>query len=221
MPLFTHVCGYQYHSCGSMLRGLLVRYRNFWCSLPKHCPPLAVCYRNFAEISHAAASPQREQTNPQRYNPNKIWYAYLYIKYRGAATCGVVEIVVYFFILFHPRSRAGSSNHMFTGTVDDQWLLNLPLSCVHTCKIMTCTWEILVVSSYAVFLLLWITGKLFSPILFSIVDVYQSWTIVWPRYRKTSSISRTKFQNLNFSCPLLQLSVPNPLKPGVQLRMKM
>ena len=40
-------------------------------------------------------------------------------------------------------------------------------------------------------------------------------------YRKTSSISRTKFQNLNVSCSLLQLSLPNPLKPGVKLRMKM
>ena len=40
-------------------------------------------------------------------------------------------------------------------------------------------------------------------------------------YRKTSSISRTKFQNLNVSCILLQLSSLNPLKPGVKLRMKM
>ena len=40
-------------------------------------------------------------------------------------------------------------------------------------------------------------------------------------YRKTSSISRTKFQSLNVSCVLLQLSLLNPLKPGVQLRMKM
>ena len=40
-------------------------------------------------------------------------------------------------------------------------------------------------------------------------------------YRKTSSISRTKFQNLNVSCIILQLSSPNPLKPGVKLRMKM
>ena len=39
--------------------------------------------------------------------------------------------------------------------------------------------------------------------------------------RKTSSISRTKFQNLNVSCILLQLSSLNPLKPGVKLRMKM
>ena len=41
------------------------------------------------------------------------------------------------------------------------------------------------------------------------------------KYRKTSSISRTKFQNLNVSCILLQLSSLNPLKPGVKLRMKM
>ena len=40
-------------------------------------------------------------------------------------------------------------------------------------------------------------------------------------YRKTSSISRTKFQNLNVSCILLQLSSLNSLKPGVKLRMKM
>ena len=37
-------------------------------------------------------------------------------------------------------------------------------------------------------------------------------------YRKTSSISRTKSQNLNVSCILLQLS---SLNPGVKLRMKM
>ena len=41
------------------------------------------------------------------------------------------------------------------------------------------------------------------------------------KYRKTSSISRTKSQNLNVSCFLLQRSLPNPLKPGVKLRMKM
>ena len=40
-------------------------------------------------------------------------------------------------------------------------------------------------------------------------------------YRKTSSISRTKSQNLNVSCLLLQWSLPNPLKQGVKLRMKM
>ena len=40
-------------------------------------------------------------------------------------------------------------------------------------------------------------------------------------YRKTFSISRTKSQNLNVSCILLQLSSLNPLKPGVKLGMKM
>ena len=35
-------------------------------------------------------------------------------------------------------------------------------------------------------------------------------------YRKTSSISRIKSQNLNVSCITLHLSSPNPLKPGVE-----
>ena len=39
-------------------------------------------------------------------------------------------------------------------------------------------------------------------------------------YRKTSSISRTKYQSLNVSCILLQLSSLNPLNSGVKLRMK-
>ena len=34
-------------------------------------------------------------------------------------------------------------------------------------------------------------------------------------YSKTSSISRTKSPNLNASHLVLQLSQPNPLKPGV------
>ena len=41
------------------------------------------------------------------------------------------------------------------------------------------------------------------------------------KYRKTSSINRTKPQNLNVFYILLQLSSLNPLKPGVKLRMKM
>ena len=40
-------------------------------------------------------------------------------------------------------------------------------------------------------------------------------------HRKTPSISRTKAQNLNVSHLVLQLCLPNPLKPGVKLRMKM
>ena len=40
-------------------------------------------------------------------------------------------------------------------------------------------------------------------------------------YREISNISHTKSQNLNDYCPVLQLSLPNPLKPGVKSRMKM
>ena len=38
---------------------------------------------------------------------------------------------------------------------------------------------------------------------------------------QTYNISYTKSQNLNVSRPVLQLSLPNPLKPGVKSRMKM
>ena len=40
-------------------------------------------------------------------------------------------------------------------------------------------------------------------------------------YREVSNIRRTKCQNLNDSCLVLQLSVPNPLKPSVKSIMKM
>ena len=40
-------------------------------------------------------------------------------------------------------------------------------------------------------------------------------------YRKVSNIRRTKYQNLNDSRLVLQLSVPNPLKPSVKSIMKM
>ena len=40
-------------------------------------------------------------------------------------------------------------------------------------------------------------------------------------YRPTSNTSRTKFQNLNVSRPVLELSLPNPLQPGVKSRIKM
>ena len=41
------------------------------------------------------------------------------------------------------------------------------------------------------------------------------------KYRKTSSINRTKSPNLNVSNLVLQLSLLNPLKPGIKSRMKM
>ena len=40
-------------------------------------------------------------------------------------------------------------------------------------------------------------------------------------YRQTSNIRRTEFQNLNVYRFVLQLSLPNPLQPGVESRMKM
>ena len=40
-------------------------------------------------------------------------------------------------------------------------------------------------------------------------------------YRKTSSICRTKSQNLAVSRVVLQLSLSNPSKPGVKSSMKM
>ena len=40
-------------------------------------------------------------------------------------------------------------------------------------------------------------------------------------YRQFSNIRRTQFQNIIVSPVVLQLSLPNPLKPGGKLRMKM
>ena len=57
--------------------------------------------------------------------------------------------------------------------------------------------------------------------LISIVHAaYQAFTL-FETYRKISNISRTNFQNLNVSHLVLQLSLPNPLKPGVKLRLEM
>ena len=40
-------------------------------------------------------------------------------------------------------------------------------------------------------------------------------------YRQTSNMSPTKSQNLNVSRLVLQLSLPNPLNPGIKSRMNM
>ena len=40
-------------------------------------------------------------------------------------------------------------------------------------------------------------------------------------YREISNIRRTKSPNLTVSHFVLQLSLPNPMKPGVKSRMKM
>ena len=77
-----------------------------------------VCYRNFTEISHVPPTLRGAHIDPQSYSSNKIRQGCLYTKYRSAATCGVVEIVVYFFSSAIPR---GSGNHTLTGSVGDQW----------------------------------------------------------------------------------------------------
>ena len=45
--------------------------------------------------------------------------------------------------------------------------------------------------------------------------------ILRSKYRKYSSISRTKSQQSNVSCSASRLSLTNPLKPGVKSKMKM
>ena len=40
-------------------------------------------------------------------------------------------------------------------------------------------------------------------------------------YRQTSNVTRTKSQNLNISRFVLQMSLPNPVKPGAKSKMKM
>ena len=48
-----------------------------------------------------------------------------------------------------------------------------------------------------------------------------SWDYANETYHQTSNISGAKSPNLNVSCLVLQLSLPNPLKPGVKSRMRM
>ena len=47
------------------------------------------------------------------------------------------------------------------------------------------------------------------------------WKYTKSTYRQVSNISRTKSQHLKDSRTVLQLSLPNPLKPDVKSRMKM
>ena len=57
--------------------------------------------------------------------------------------------------------------------------------------------------------------------LYMINDSGADTRMIHKNYRKISNISHTKSQNLNVSRLVLQLSLPNPTKPGVKLRMKM
>ena len=51
-------------------------------------------------------------------------------------------------------------------------------------------------------------------------NITASFTLSLSYYRQTSNISDAKCPNLNVSRLVLQLSLPNPLKPGVNLKMK-
>ena len=57
------------------------------------------------------------------------------------------------------------------------------------------------------------------PIL--VIDVYIWYRYIIYIYHQISNISHTKYQNLNVSPLVLQLSLPNLLQPGVKSRMKM
>ena len=56
-------------------------------------------------------------------------------------------------------------------------------------------------------------------------DIYSRWIHmdlkIMKTYRKVSNIGRTKYQNLNVSRLVLQLSLPIPLKPGLKSGKKM
>ena len=54
-----------------------------------------------------------------------------------------------------------------------------------------------------------------------VFDTYPSSILIRQIYCLTSNIRHTKSQNLSVSRLVLQLSLPNPLKPGVRSRMKM
>ena len=45
-----------------------------------------------------------------------------------------------------------------------------------------------------------------------------TYCIISSKYHQTSNISHTESQHLNVSCLILQLPLPNPLKPGVKSR---
>ena len=45
-------------------------------------------------------------------------------------------------------------------------------------------------------------------------------TLLQNIYRQTFNIQRTESHNLNISRPVMELPLPNPLKPGVKSKMK-
>ena len=57
-------------------------------------------------------------------------------------------------------------------------------------------------------------------VIFLVIKLYVCKTWMDPMYRQIPNTIRTKSQTLNVSCLVLQLSLPNPLKPGIKLKMK-
>ena len=58
-------------------------------------------------------------------------------------------------------------------------------------------------------------------ILGGLLSASNGWCLQYFIYCKISNKRQAKSQNLNDSSLVLHLSLPNPLKPGVKLRMKM
>ena len=81
---------------------------------------------------------------------------------------------------------------------------------ISTEKVGCCNWSKYLVSLHIVVITQWgsFTSQVSSHNLAAI-------------YRKISNIRHTKSPNLNVSHLVLQLSLPNPMKPGVKSRMKM
>ena len=76
----------------------------------------------------------------------------------------------------------------------------------------------------------WFTGVLFSPHCLQLTRSNKSLKfgkssmvthVILNTYHQVSNIRCTQSPNINVSCLVLQLSLPNPLKPSVKLRMKM
>ena len=103
----------------------------------------------------------------------------------------------------------GQSPSMALNLIDDKSTLVKVMACCHqaTSHYLSQSWPRSMLP-YGVTRPQWVSRK---------VSIFNRNT----KYPQTSSIRHTKSQNLNVSHLILQLSLPNPLKPGVKSRMKM
>ena len=62
---------------------------------------------------------------------------------------------------------------------------------------------------------------IYHPLCPSCCEMSRVYHVHFSIYCKTSSMSHTKFQNLIVTHLVLQLSMPNPLNPGIKSRMRM